>query len=312
MIGSSAPLPDIPAATLKGLKMEANHVPRRIWYLLLATFLAPLAAIRAELPTDCHSDLGADWGMEESCDCGCDSRFRLAEFTIYPTFSFQGEKSATYTEFEFASYTDLGCWEMENRTVLNVADLPSTIRLGPTNPGGLPSLRDVRASGFGDVLSGFFFGRKGDHEDTHFRVGPVWTFPSATDDILGSGQWTVGPGVHYSTEIDRLTAGFFLWQSWGFAVDDSHKRINQLFGKPFVIYEMTEKWHLVYIPLGMSHSWEKPNKYAWTVPLGGGVRRLFKVGCQEMGLQAQFFDYVARKEFDPEWEFRMTIEFLFD
>ena len=219
--------------------------------------------------------------------------------TIYPTFSYRGNKSASYNEFEFASFTELGNWEMENRTVLNVADLPSTIRLGPTNPGSEPTFRDIRASGFGDVLSGFFFGRKAEHSDTHLRIGPVWTFPSATDDILGSGQFSVGPGVHYSTEIGRLTAGCFVWQSWGFAYDESNKRINQLFGKPFLIYELTEKWHFVYIPLGMSHSWEKPSKRAWTVPVGGGVRRLFTFCGQEMGFQAQLFDYVARKKYRP-------------
>jgi hypothetical protein len=236
----------------------------------------------------------------------------LAEFNIYPTFSYRGELSATYNEFEFASFTDLGDWEMENRTVLNVADLPSTIKLGSANPADGPTTLNVRASGFGDALSGFFFGRKDAHPDYHLRVGPVWTFPTATDDILGSGQYTVGPGVHYSTEIGRLTAGFFVWQSWGFAVDNSHKRVNQLFGKPFFIYELTEKWNLVYIPLGLSHSWESPSGQDWTVPIGGGVRRLFSLCGQQMGFQAQVFDYVARKPYDPEWEFRMTVEFLFD
>ena len=277
-----------------------------------AAIVITLADARAELLSD-------EWcePCDTVCDTqpwfhhDCDSRFRLAEINIYPTFSYRGAESATYNEFEFASFTDLGCWEMENRTVLNVADLPSTIKLGPTNPGGQPTTVGVRASGFGDVLSGFFFGRKDAHENYHLRIGPVWTFPTATDDILGSNQSTVGPGVHYSTEIGRLTAGFFLWQSWGFAVQDGAKRINQLFGKPFLIYEMTEKWHLVYVPLGMSHSWGS-SKQSWTVPVGGGVRRLFSFRGQDMGFQAQLFDYVARKKYDPEWEFRMTIEFLFD
>ena len=280
-----------------------------LWAFACGALLLRVGEVRAELQLVECSDV---CDLRLRCDDECDSRFRLAEITIYPTFSYRGVQSATYNEFEFASFTDIGCWEMENRTVLNVADLPSTIKLGPTNPGGGPTLRGVRASGFGDILSGFFFGRKGAHEGYHLRVGPVWTFPSATDEILGSGQWTVGPGVHYSTEIGRLTAGFFLWQSWGFAIDDSRGRVNQLFGKPFFIYELTEKWNLVYIPLGMSYSWEKPGKDAWTVPVGGGVRRLFTLWGQKMGFQAQLFDYVARKKYDPEWEFRMTIEFMFD
>jgi len=31
-----------------------------------------------------------------------------------------------------------------------------------------------------------------------------------------------------------------------------------------------------------------------------------------MGLQFQVFDYVRQKKTDPEWEYRFTIEFLFD
>ncbi len=246
------------------------------------------------------------------CEHECSRRFRLTEFNIYPTFSYLGDQSATYNEFEFASHTDLGFLEMENRTVLNVADLPSTIKLGPTNPGDLPATVGVRGNGFGDILSGFFFSLPGAHEQpTHLGVGPVLTFPTASNAILGSEQYTAGPGVHFSTEIGRLTAGFFLWQSWGFGEAPGQTKVNQLFGKPFVIYEMTEKWNLVYIPLGMSHSWDAPSGDNWTVPVGGGVRRLFEIRGQKMGLQFQAFDYVAKPK-DPEWELRATIEFLFD
>ena len=262
------------------------------------------------------SDGGCCGGHDSlHCDHGHCSRFQLTEFNIYPTFSYLRDQSATYTEFEFASHTDLGFLEMENRTVLNVADLPSTIKLGPTNPSAQPlgPPGGVRASGFGDILSGFFFSRHGAHErKTHLGIGPVLTFPTASNAQLGSKQYTAGPGLHFSTEINRLTAGFFLWQSWGFGESLGQKKVNQLFGKPFFIYECSEKWNLVYIPLGLSHSWDAPSGDNWTVPIGGGVRRLFEIHDQKMGLQFQAFDYVARKAKDPEWELRATIEFLFD
>jgi hypothetical protein len=265
-----------------------------------------------------HSNdkLGCDGIAPTGCCCNesrHSSRFRLTEFNIYPTFSYLGDQSGTYNEFEFASHTDLGLLEMENRTVLNVADLPSTIKLGPTNPGDLPTTFGVRGNGFGDILSGFFFSLPGAHERaTHLGVGPVLTFPTASNSILGSEQYTAGPGVHFSTEIGRLTGGFFLWQSWGFAEASGQTKVNQLFGKPFILYEVSDKWNVIYIPLGLSHSWDAPSGDNWTVPVGGGVRRLFEICGQKMGLQFQGFDYVARKSKDPEWELRATIEFLFD
>jgi hypothetical protein len=243
----------------------------------------------------------------------CCSRFKLTEFNIYPTFSYLDDDSATYNEFEFASITDLGWIELENRTILNVADLPGTIRVGPTNPGDLAGTVNVRDSGFGDILSGFFFSQPGAHKrPTHFGIGPVWTFPTASSSLLGSEQFTVGPGAHFSTECENMTLGFFLWQSWGFGRSGSVKRVNQLNGKPFIIYELTEKWNVVYIPLGLSHSWTAKSGDDWTVPLGGGLRRLCEIHGQQMGFQMQAFDYVARKEKDPEWELRFTIEFMFD
>ena len=238
-------------------------------------------------------------------------RFRLTEFNIYPTFSFLADQVGNYTEFEFASHTDLGRFELENRTVLNVADLPGTIKLGPTNPGNEPTTADVRGNGFGDILSGFFFSRKNKHRDSHLGLGPVITFPTASNEILGSGQWTIGPGAHYTKHLGRLSTGFFVWQSWGLTNDPSKKRINQLFGKPYLIYSLSEKWNLIYIPLGLSHSWKSPSGDDWTVPIGGGLRRLFEIHGQKMGIQVQAFDYVARKPKDPEWELRFTIEYLF-
>jgi hypothetical protein len=41
--------------------MKANHVLRRIWYLLLVTLLMPRSTIWAESPADCHSNIGTDW-----------------------------------------------------------------------------------------------------------------------------------------------------------------------------------------------------------------------------------------------------------
>ncbi len=243
----------------------------------------------------------------------CDCSFKLTEFNIYPTFSYLDDKAASYNEFEFASITDFGWIEMENRTVMNITDLPSTIKLGPTNFADGSATANVRASGFGDTLSGFFFSPRGSHEKkTHLGLGTVITFPTASNDLLGSNQYTAGPGAHFSTEKGRLTAGFFIWQSWGFGRESSAKRVNQLFGKPFILYSLNEKWDAVFVPLGMSHSWGKPEGEDWTVPVGGGLRREFDCGNRKLALTTQMFDYVARKPKDPEYELRFTIEYLLD
>ena len=262
--------------------------------------------------SDYGSEIASRSNDKNSWEKSNESRFKLTEFNIYPTFSYLGEQVGNYTEFEFASETQLGEWELENRTVINVADLPGTIKLGAANPDDGSGTANVRGNGVGDILSGFFFSRKARQRKSHLGIGPVVTFPTASNELLGTNQYTLGPGAHFNTEIGRLTTGFFIWQSWGLTNNPDKKQVNQLFGKPFFIYELTNKWNLIYIPLGLSHSWKSPSGDDWTVPIGGGIRRLFQMRSKKMGVQFQAFDYVARKSTDPEWELRCTIEFLFD
>jgi hypothetical protein len=282
-----------------------GYPPGELSFIREATNLESLVCDGGDFQP-CEHCSGTDWASEQ-----VEPRFKLTEFNIYPTFSFLKDQVGNYTEFEFASKTQLGPFELENRTVMNVADLPGTIKLGAANPNDGSTSANVRGNGFGDTLSGFFFSRKA-RKNFYLAVGPVVTAPTASNELLGSDQWTIGPGAHFSKEIGRWSTGFFVWQSWGLTNDPSKKAVNQLFGKPYFIYKMTEKWNLIYIPLGLSHSWKSPAGDDWTIPVGGGVRRLFKIHDQKMGLQFQAFDYVATKKTDPEWELRFTIEFMFD
>ena len=112
------------------------------------------------------------------------------------------------------------------------------------------------------------------HSPSLFDVALFIRVAKSSNELLGSDQWTLGPGAHFSTEIGRLSTGFFIWQSWGLTNNPSKKAVNQLFGKPYFIYAVSEKWNLIYVPLGLSHSWKSPQGDDWTVPIGGGVRRL--------------------------------------
>ncbi|MCP4509671.1 MAG: hypothetical protein GY826_25120 [Fuerstiella sp.] len=109
---------------------RSDCLPERVISEGFTSQLEATEVFRAQSPGGCT-------GITEGCGYAEKQtpHFRLTEFNIYPTFSYLDDSSATYNEFEFASHTDFGFVEMENRTVLNVADLPGTIALGPTNPG---------------------------------------------------------------------------------------------------------------------------------------------------------------------------------
>jgi hypothetical protein len=49
----------------------------------------------------------------------------------------------------------------------------------------------------------------------------------------------------------------------------------------------------------------------WTVPVGGGIGRIMKVGTQPVSLVAQFYGNALHPGNTPDWNMRLQISFLF-
>jgi len=233
--------------------------------------------------------------------------YRLIGIYQYFQADYLGSANAVAYTLELESKFTFERFEIENRIILDYADYPAEIEdfLGdpfPVNGAG---------SGFGDLLMGNFFAPKNQSEHFHWGFGPLMQAPTASDDHLGSGKWTLGPGVHLEYHKDRVSAGMFLWNSWSIAGDSKRKDVNQMTMKPYFIYELTDDWSLLYVPLGISASWDKPSSQRWKIPIGGGVGRKFHVGSQELNFQTQGFYSVARPDKAAEWSLRFTLEMPF-
>ena len=62
----------------------------------------------------------------------------------------------------------------------------------------------------------------------------------------------------------------------------------------------------------MTANWEAKSGQQWTVPVGGGVGRLFKLGGQPIDAQIQAFSNVEKPtRFSSDWQLRFQIKFLF-
>lgn len=59
-------------------------------------------------------------------------------------------------------------------------------------------------------------------------------------------------------------------------------------------------------------NWEADrSKDIWTVPVGGGAGRLFRIGKLPVNVSVRAFDYVEKPEFGADWELRAQVQFLF-
>lgn len=62
----------------------------------------------------------------------------------------------------------------------------------------------------------------------------------------------------------------------------------------------------------MTANWEGKSGQQWTVPVGGGVGRLFKLGGQPIDTQIQAFSDVEKPtRSSSDWELRFQFKFLF-
>ena len=68
--------------------------------------------------------------------------------------------------------------------------------------------------------------------------------------------------------------------------------------QPFVNYNMEGGWYLVSSSI-ITANWEADSGNRWTVPLGGGFGKIFRIGNQPMNAQLQGFYHVEHRNSAP-------------
>jgi hypothetical protein len=103
----------------------------------------------------------------------------------------------------------------------------------------------------------------------HAGGGPSISIPTATDDVLGSEKWSIGPSAVAVAQPSPFVTGGLVRHLWLFAGDDDRADVNQTLIQPFVNYNLEDGWFLVSAPIIMAN-WEADSEDRWVVPIGGG------------------------------------------
>lgn len=191
-------------------------------------------------------------------------------------------------------------WLLVTRTIVPVVSQPAFL------PG------QDREFGLSDTLFTAFFSPK-DRSlwlgNWLWGAGPAILLPTSTDDRLGPGEWGAGPSAVFLTMRGRWVVGALFSNVWSFTGDES---VNLFTSQPFVNYNLDRGWYLVSGPL-ITANWKAADSDdTWTVPLGGGFGRVFRLGRQPMNASLQgFYNVVKPDLIGPDWTIRFTIQFLF-
>jgi hypothetical protein len=200
----------------------------------------------------------------------------------------------------------VGEWNLVNRLIAPIIDSPGNVAGTPPIPNPVPG---DGATGLGDINYSLFFSPAKASKLT-WGVGPSIMLPTATDDQLGSGQWSAGPTAVALVQPGWGTFGGLVRQLWSFTGDSDRAAVNQFLFEPFLNYNLKNGWYLI-TDIIITANWDAASGQRWTVPLGGGAGKLFNIGSQAMNVRAEAYYNVERPDAAPEWQWGFTIQLLF-
>lgn len=189
-------------------------------------------------------------------------------------------------------------WNLITRVIIPVVDQPS---LAP----GLPQVYAL-----GDINPTFFLS-PASSQKLIWGVGPTLTLPTASNRVVGSGKWSAGPAAVLLTMQGPWVVGALGNNQWSFA-GWSDSEVNQMLLQPFVNYNFRHGWYLTSAPI-MTADWTTGRDNRWTIPVGGGGGKLWRVG--KVGLpintQLQAFYNAVTPDNAADWQLRFQLQFLF-
>jgi hypothetical protein len=141
-------------------------------------------------------------------------------------------------------------------------------------------------------------------------VGPAFVIPTATSTVLGQGKFSLGPSFVALAQPGHWTLGALVNNVWSVAGSNNRPAVNQMLLQYFVNYNMKKGWYISISPI-LTADWEAASGNRWTVPFGGGVGRIMKLGFQPVNLTAQFYYNAVRPDGASSWGMRLQIAFLF-
>jgi hypothetical protein len=142
--------------------------------------------------------------------------------------------------------------------------------------------------------------------------GPVLQFPTHTDTYLGSNKWSAGPSAVGLVMEGHWVIGLLAQNIWSFAGPSTSREnpsVNQFLAQPFINYNLPKGWYVTFQPI-ITADWKAAGTDQWTVPLGGGVGKIFKIGKLPFNGNLQAYYNVVTPHNGPDWTIRAQLALL--
>jgi hypothetical protein len=164
-------------------------------------------------------------------------------------------------------------------------------------------------TGIGDITYTGWFSPPGKGKIT-WGFGPSMIFPTASDDLLGLGKFSVGPSLVFVKATPKWVAAAVITNWWSVSGDSDRADINSFYFQPIFTYFLPKKWYATSAPILLAN-WEAAKDQRWVVPLGAGIGKMFKIGKLPVDLNTHGYYNVVRPDGSADWQMRVQLKFIF-
>jgi hypothetical protein len=209
---------------------------------------------------------------------------------------------------------NMGKWNLINRVTVPIVYtqgqdeiLTGNITAGMGNPG---SLGFGKAFGLADITyQGFVTPAKSGN--VAWGLGGSLVIPTHTEARFGTDKWSAGPAAVMFATPGNWVLGGIAQNIWSFAGDSDAADVNVFSMQVAVNYKLKKRWYLTSAPL-ITANWKEEKSDRWTVPLGGGIGRLFKLeGKKAVAIDVGAYYNVEVPRFANNWYSQILVNFLF-
>jgi len=188
-------------------------------------------------------------------------------------------------------------WNLITRTILPLVDVHDLPRRGDST------------SGLGDVVASQFISPKQPTSSGWiWGAGPVELLPTASNRVLGSGKWGLGPTFVVLKQEHGFTYGMLANHIWSVAGDSDRANVSSTFVQPFLSY-ITKTKTTFGVNTESTYNWQADN---WSVPVNFTVSQLLKAGPQILQITVGARYWASAPASGPEgWGWRAVVTLLF-
>jgi hypothetical protein len=166
-------------------------------------------------------------------------------------------------------------------------------------------------TGLGNGYTEFFLSPE-HGQGFYWGVGPILYYPSMNS-TLGVNRWGSGPAVGFVKKDESpWEFGGVAAQIWsiGGPTNNGTDRTNQLMLNPAISYHFGDGWALGSSPT-ITGNWAASGGH-WTVPVGGGVSKTFRIDDQPLKLAFDsYYNAIRPVAGQQTWLTQVTLTFVF-